>query len=65
MTDFQVGSLRFLFDGRRVNDDDTPKSLEMDEDDVIEVFLNPLSTCQISLVPQVYQEQVGGFFLLM
>ncbi|KHN88350.1 Small ubiquitin-related modifier [Toxocara canis] len=39
-----VDSLRFLFDGRRINDDDTPKTLEMEEDDVIEV----------------YQEQVGG-----
>lgn len=35
---FQVNALRFLFDGRRVNDDDTPKSLEMEEDDVIEVY---------------------------
>jgi len=41
---FQVSTLRFLFDGRRINDDDTPKSLEMEEDDVIEV----------------YQEQTGG-----
>uniref|UniRef100_A0A0M3IJE4 Small ubiquitin-related modifier n=1 Tax=Ascaris lumbricoides TaxID=6252 RepID=A0A0M3IJE4_ASCLU len=32
-----VESLRFLFDGRRINDDDTPKTLEMEEDDVIEV----------------------------
>lgn len=32
-----VGSLRFLFDGRRINDEDTPKTLEMEEDDVIEV----------------------------
>jgi len=39
-----VGSLRFLFDGRRVNDDETPKALEMENDDVIEV----------------YQEQTGG-----
>uniref|UniRef100_A0AC35UBI6 Small ubiquitin-related modifier n=1 Tax=Rhabditophanes sp. KR3021 TaxID=114890 RepID=A0AC35UBI6_9BILA len=37
-------SLRFLFDGRRINDDDTPKGLDMDQDDVIEV----------------YTEQVGG-----
>jgi len=37
-------SLRFLFDGRRINDDETPKQLEMENDDVIEV----------------YQEQVGG-----
>ncbi|CAG9540858.1 unnamed protein product [Cercopithifilaria johnstoni] len=39
-----VGSLRFLFDGRRINDEDTPKTLEIEEDDIIEV----------------YQEQVGG-----
>lgn len=37
-------SLRFLFDGRRINDTDTPKQLEMENDDVIEV----------------YQEQSGG-----
>ena len=35
---------RFLFDGRRINDDETPKVLEMEQDDVIEV----------------YQEQTGG-----
>merc|ERR1711860_366213 len=39
-----VSSLRFLFDGRRINDDETPKTLEMEQDDVIEV----------------YQEQTGG-----
>ncbi|KAI1730711.1 ubiquitin-2 like rad60 SUMO-like domain-containing protein [Ditylenchus destructor] len=59
-TGVSVNSLRFLFgnvlnfqilfvkcvifDGRRINDEDTPKSLEMEQDDVIEVF----------------QEQVGG-----
>ncbi|XGW19452.1 hypothetical protein V3C99_003363 [Haemonchus contortus] len=43
-TGVAVSSLRFLFDGRRINDDDTPKTLEMEEDDVIEV----------------YQEQLGG-----
>lgn len=46
-TGVAVTSLRFLFDGRRVNDDDTPKSLEMEEDDVIEV----------------YQEQLGGNYI--
>ena len=39
-----VSALRFLFDGRRINDEDTPKSLEMEDGDAIEV----------------YQEQVGG-----
>ncbi|CAG0893283.1 unnamed protein product [Darwinula stevensoni] len=40
-----VTSLRFLFDGRRINDEETPKQLDMENDDVIEV----------------YQEQTGGF----
>ena len=35
-----VTSLRFLFDGRRINDDETPKALEMEQDDVIEVSLD-------------------------
>ncbi|KAI6203784.1 hypothetical protein M3Y94_00596400 [Aphelenchoides besseyi] len=43
-TGVAIGSLRFLFDGRRINDEDTPKSLGMEDDDVIEV----------------YQEQLGG-----
>ncbi|CAB4009879.1 small ubiquitin-related modifier 1-like [Paramuricea clavata] len=40
-----LNSLRFLFDGQRINDDQTPKDLEMEDDDVIEV----------------YQEQTGGY----
>ncbi|EDO45837.1 predicted protein, partial [Nematostella vectensis] len=40
----QMNSVRFLFDGQRINDDQTPKQLEMEDDDVIEV----------------YQEQTGG-----
>ena len=35
-----VTSLRFLFDGRRINDDETPKALEMEQDDVIEVSID-------------------------
>ena len=33
-----ITSLRFLFDGKRINDEETPKSLEMEQDDVIEVY---------------------------
>merc|ERR1712072_508461 len=33
-----ITSLRSLFDGRRINDDETPKALEMEQDDVIEVY---------------------------
>lgn len=43
-----LNSLRFLFDGQRINDDQTPKDLEMEDDDVIEV----------------YQEQTGGQWIL-
>ena len=41
-----ISSLRFLFDGKRINDTDTPKQLGMEEDDTIEV----------------YQEQQGGAY---
>ena len=32
-----ITSLRFLFDGRRINDDESPSALEMEQDDAIEV----------------------------
>lgn len=41
---FQVEELRFVFDGHRITDEDTPKSLGMINDDVIEI----------------YQERTGG-----
>ncbi|KAL3080291.1 hypothetical protein niasHS_012396 [Heterodera schachtii] len=34
----KVTSLRFLFDGVRINDTDTPLSIKMEDDDVIDVF---------------------------
>lgn len=37
-------SLRFLFDGRRLGDSETPKQLGMEDNDIIEI----------------YQEQTGG-----
>jgi len=39
-----VSSIRFLYDGSRIQDDDTPASLEMEENDTIDVMV----------------EQVGG-----
>ncbi|KAF7290809.1 Ubiquitin-like domain-containing protein [Mycena indigotica] len=39
-----VGSIRFLYDGSRINDDDTPSTLEMEDNDTIDVMV----------------EQVGG-----
>ncbi|KAL4148148.1 hypothetical protein QTP88_002439 [Uroleucon formosanum] len=41
---FRVDELRFVFDGHRITDEDTPKSLGMINDDVIEI----------------YQERIGG-----
>ncbi|PCH34854.1 ubiquitin-like protein [Wolfiporia cocos MD-104 SS10] len=39
-----VSSIRFLYDGNRINDDDTPASLDMEDNDTIDVMV----------------EQVGG-----
>ncbi|KIY64280.1 ubiquitin-like protein [Cylindrobasidium torrendii FP15055 ss-10] len=41
-----VGSIRFLYDGERINEDDTPSSLDMEENDTIDVMV----------------EQVGGTY---
>jgi hypothetical protein len=41
-----ASSLRFLYDGQRIEAEDTPESLDMDEGDVIEA----------------HREQVGGAF---
>ncbi len=35
-------SLRFNMDGNRINDDDTPKMLELENDDQIDVMLEPV-----------------------
>ncbi|KIM44179.1 hypothetical protein M413DRAFT_376285 [Hebeloma cylindrosporum] len=40
-----VGSIRFLYDGARIQDDDTPASLDMEDNDTIDVMV----------------EQVGGY----
>ncbi|KAG6371811.1 ubiquitin-like protein [Boletus reticuloceps] len=40
-----VSSIRFLYDGNRINEDDTPSSLEMEDNDTIDVMV----------------EQVGGW----
>lgn len=36
--DIPVSGLRFLFDGKRINDEDTPMKLDMRDDDQIEVY---------------------------
>lgn len=36
------GSYRFLFDGHRINDDDTPESLDMQELDCVDAMVTQL-----------------------
>ena len=54
-------SLRFLFDGRRINDDETPKALEMEQ---VRHWSIIISLVDILIhqddVIEVYQEQTGG-----
>ena len=37
-TKIAANTVRFTFDGSRINDNDTPKSMDMEENDTIEVF---------------------------
>lgn len=37
-----AGSYRFLFDGHRINDDDTPESLDMQELDCVDAMVTQL-----------------------
>jgi hypothetical protein len=37
-TNFFFCFIRFLFDGKRINDDETPKLLEMEDNDTIDVY---------------------------
>jgi len=43
-----VNAIRFLYDGNRINDDDTPYSLGMEDNDTIDVMV----------------EQIGGYWRL-
>lgn len=38
----QPGSYRFLFDGHRINDEDTPESLDMQELDCVDAMVTQL-----------------------
>jgi len=40
-----VGTIRFLYDGNRINDDDTPLSLEMEDNDTIDVMVEQVGGC--------------------
>ena len=51
-------NLVFLFNGRRINDDDTPTALEMEQDDVIEVYQDTMGdeTKYINMMKVVGQD---------
>ena len=50
-----VSSLYFLFDRRQINDDDTPEQLEMEQDDVIEVYQELQEKNLMTLMPKLHQ----------
>jgi small ubiquitin-related modifier len=60
-------SLKFMFDGNRVQDNDTPKMLEMEENDLIDVVLEQVgggegeggeSTLQLTVKDQAGEDMV-------
>merc|ERR1712176_169488 len=55
-----INSLRFLFDGKRINDDETPKALEMENDDVIEVYQEQTGGCSASYESEI-EDEVSKF----
>ncbi|KAI0044582.1 small ubiquitin-related modifier [Auriscalpium vulgare] len=40
-----VSSIRFLYDGARINDEDTPASLDMEDNDTIDVMVEQVGGC--------------------
>ena len=50
-------SLRFLFDGKRINDDETPRQLEMEDNDTIEVYQE-----QVKKIECILAEPFENFF---
>ncbi|KAI6011033.1 ubiquitin-related domain-containing protein [Pisolithus microcarpus] len=46
-----VASIRFLYDGNRINEDDTPASLDMEDNDTIDVMVEQVGGSRL----RVYQ----------
>jgi len=40
-----VNSIRFLYDGARIKDTDTPESLDMEDNDSIDVMIEQVGGC--------------------
>ncbi|KAG7085466.1 hypothetical protein E1B28_003027 [Marasmius oreades] len=43
-----VGSIRFLYDGSRITETDTPSSLDMEDNDTIDVMVEQVGGCTAS-----------------
>ncbi|KAF9267022.1 small ubiquitin-like modifier [Marasmius fiardii PR-910] len=43
-----VSSIRFLYDGNRITDTDTPASLDMEDNDTIDVMVEQVGGCTVS-----------------
>ncbi|KAH7102439.1 ubiquitin-like protein [Auriculariales sp. MPI-PUGE-AT-0066] len=42
-----VSSIRFLYEGNRLNDDDTPHTLDMEDGDTIDVMVEQVGGAQV------------------
>ena len=49
-------TIRFSFDGTRINESDTPKSLDMEDGDTIEVFQQQSGGCHEDWPPGVVSD---------
>ncbi|KAI9463127.1 ubiquitin-related domain-containing protein [Boletus coccyginus] len=61
----EVSSIRFLYDGNRINEDDTPASLDMDDNDTIDVMVERTSLFSRSLLERGFIVIFFFFFLLL
>lgn len=53
-----VSNVRFLFDGERVNNDDTPDSLEMEDGDALDVMVQQVRSFSGDVVSLKMRDQV-------
>jgi small ubiquitin-related modifier len=60
----QLDQMRFLFDGNRVRDDQTPEDLEMEDDDVIDAMRAMIGGCMMPPSPPPLACNCGVTYLL-
>ncbi|KAI0288561.1 ubiquitin-2 like Rad60 SUMO-like-domain-containing protein [Russula brevipes] len=55
-----VSGIRFLYDGARINEEDTPSSLDMEDNDTIDVMVERTSCSLPFLVPPTLSSLTSG-----